>query len=188
MYSFEGPFRRPYFNLEDAFVFIPISAFLRQKSSVSSFWECSLCPHYFLLVPEILWQETLVAIGLVSLLPFLLRHPSDFFRFRCFMRKVLPHSLYVLVPAFSIICRDSLPLPILQRRLALYHQSFVVTLLTQIDCGGHLTILDHYRSKLSESEGFVAAAIVTPKHGPLWKVDRAWHETCFFCFIPAQVQ
>ena len=86
-----------------------------------------------------------------------------------------------------LLFHDCLPLPILQRRQALCRQTFVVTLLTQFDGVDHLTIIDHYRSKLPESEGFVTAAIVTPKQRPSWNADRAWHETYFFCFLPAQV-
>ena len=48
--------------------------------------------------------------------------------------------------------------------------------------------LEELGLKLPESEGFVTAAIVAPKHGSSWNAERAWHETYFFCFLPAQVQ
>ena len=52
-----------------------LSTFQRKKNHVSSFLECNLCPHYFLLAPEILWQKILVAIGLVSIPAFPSQHP-----------------------------------------------------------------------------------------------------------------
>ena len=87
-----------------------------------------------------------------------------------------------------LLFHDCLPLPRLQRRQALCRQAFVITLLTQIDRVGLLIILDHYRSKLPESEGFITATVVTPKHRSSWNAVRAWHETFFLFFIPAQVQ
>ena len=76
-YSFESPFRGPYFDLDDAFI--------------SSSWECNQCPHNTLLVPCVLWQVTHAAIGLVSLPVFLFGILHKLFRSRSFKRKVLPH-------------------------------------------------------------------------------------------------
>ena len=72
-YSFEGPFRREYFHIEHSFIFLPIAVF-EDNIQISSFWVCSLCPHYFLLVPEILWQETLVTTALYPFAAFLFQH------------------------------------------------------------------------------------------------------------------
>ena len=44
----------------------------------------SISSHYFLLVPDILWKDTLVAIGLVSLPAFPSRHPSETFSLSLF--------------------------------------------------------------------------------------------------------
>ena len=121
---------------------------------------------------------------------------SSCFSFSASFRNFFDFTLTGLFLAFSIACHDALSFPqlpstaILQRRQALSRQAFVGTLLAQIDCVDLLTILDHSRSKLPESDGFVTAAIVTPKHRPSRNADRAWHEAQFFCccFLQAQVQ
>ena len=133
---------------------------------------------------------------LSALYPFLFLFFSilhKLFRSRSFKGKVFPQSLYLLVfPQHSpqsstmrLLLPDCCPLPILHKCSSFRHQIFVATLLTQIGRVGLLHIIDNYRSKLPETEGFVTAAIITPQHGPLRDADRAWHEAYFFCFVPA---
>ena len=163
---------------------------------ISSFCECGLYPHYFSLDPEILRQESLVAISPCT--------PSRFsfsasFR-NCFafalsrgkyshipcINSSFPNIFHNLPPC-AFLFHHCLPLPRLQRRLALCRQSYVATLMTQIDRVGLSPTIDNYRSKLPESECFVTAGIVVPKHRSSWNAERAWHETYYFCFLQALV-
>ena len=127
----------------------------------------------------ILWQETLVASGLVPLPVFLFRHPSKNVSLSLFPRESTP-TLLACTGFPSIL--HSLPQCAFFSTTALhssfYHQIFVVTLLTQIGRAGLRHTIDNYR-KLPETEGFVTAAIITPKHGPLWDADRASYRLRF---------
>ena len=96
-------------------------------------------------------------------LPSLLSILQKLFRLRSFKREVL-------APCINWSC-PNIPLPRPQRRLALCSQSFVGTLLAQIDRVGLLTIIDNYRTELPESEGFATAAIVAPKQKCSWNAD-----------------
>ena len=111
--SFERPFHSTDFNLEDAFVFLPISALKTQNIRSSSFWGCRLCPDNTLPVPDILWQETLVAIGIVFLPPLLSRHPSQTSSLSIFRSRSTP-TFFVstgLFLAFSKACHDAPSFP-----------------------------------------------------------------------------
>ena len=133
-------------------------------------------------------------VALYPFLFFLFRHPSKTDSLSLLPRESTPTLLACtgLSPAFSIVFHDAPSSPRLlstansSKVQLLYHQIFVVTLLTQIGRAGLRHTIDNYR-KLPETEGFVTAAIITPKHGPLWDADRAWHEAYFFCFLSAQV-
>ena len=94
-YSFEGPFRGPCFDLEDAFIFFPLST-CRRKINVLSSRECNQCPYYTSLAPSIL-QRLMLLSALYPILFFFFGILHKRFRCRSFKGKVLLHSLYVLV-------------------------------------------------------------------------------------------
>ena len=85
-----------------------------------------------------------------------------------------PHSA-----TMRIIFHDCLSLPRLQRR-----KSFVRTLLAKNDRVGLLHIIDNYRRKLPDSEGFVTATIVTPKHRSSWNAERHFERDLFLLLPP----
>ena len=171
-YTFECPFRRAYFNLEDSLCIPP---------NLRIFWAS--CPHLlilggavcvrtiFHLFQKFFGKRLLLPLSLYPSLLFLLSNPLknvllSLFQERntpTFLVETAPFQLFPQSATMRLLFLDCLPLARLQRRLALCRQSFVVTLLTQIDRAGLLNISDNYRSKLPESEGFVTAAIVAQK-------------------------
>ena len=120
------------------------------------------------------------------------------FRFHSFRREILPQSLYILVssPTFSIACHDA---PFSPRTHTTATSSRVPLLLLSDFCcntadTNKLAVSDSAPSSTTTEancQKLRALSLQRLSHqniGFLLDADRAWHETYFFCFIPAQVQ
>ncbi len=96
-YSFEGAFRRAYFNLEDSFVFLPVSVFWRIVSKPHHFGSAVCVRPTFYLFQKFFGKRLLLPLALC---------PSSSASFRCFRfrscksqnfigrRLLLPLALY----------------------------------------------------------------------------------------------
>ena len=166
--SFQSPFRGLRFDLEDAFMFFPLSIF-QQKSTVSSSWECNqrLCLFKGILLPEVH-----VAIGLVSLPAVLSRPPSQTSSLSVFEKKSTPTSLYVLLfPKHSpqpatvrLHLHCCTPLPLRQGCLSFLPSDFRRdTADTTWPCGTPSSTTTKANCQYLRAF-FLTATIVTPKH------------------------
>ena len=107
-YSFESPFRRTYFNLEDAFVFLPISVCLSLISTSHHFGGAVCVRTTFYL-----FQKFFGTIGLVSLPASLSRHAPECFSLSLLQERITSTFLVSTgpFPTFSTLCHDALSFP-----------------------------------------------------------------------------
>ena len=108
-YSFEGPFRGSYFDLEDAFIFFPLSTSQRKKAMFhcpGSAISVRTTPY---LLQVLFGRKLSLSVALCPFLFFLFRHPSKTLSLSLLPRESTPTFLVCtgLSPAFSIVFHDA---------------------------------------------------------------------------------
>ena len=133
----------------------------------------------FYLFQKFFGRRLLLPLALYPFLLLFLSIPWKFHRFRSCKREIHPHSLCKLVfsqhspqsATMSLLFHDCRPLPRSSTATPGPVPSIFRCNTTDTNCPCR-TPSYHRRSKLPESEGFVTAAIVAPKHRPSWSADR----------------
>ena len=193
-YSFEGPFRRAYFNFENYFCIPPNLRLLKQNIHISSIWRVPVYVHTtFYLFQKFFGKRLLLPLALypfgipwfVSLSLFQERNTPTTLVYTGLFANIL-HRL----PRCAFFLHELIPLPLHQGCLSFCYQIFVCNTadtnkLAVSDSAPSSTTTEANCQKLR------ALSLQRLSHqniGFLLDADRAWHETYFFCFIPAQVQ
>ena len=117
-YSFEGPFRHAYFNLEDSFVFLPTSVFSRVVSKSHHSGSADCIRTTFHLIQKFFGRRLFLPLALYPFLLFFLRFLKKLFRFRSFKKYSHIPCMYWSFPqhfpqsaTMFLLFHNCLPLP-----------------------------------------------------------------------------